>query len=119
MLYCRGSRAPTWKHQSNSLDVTCVDDDTILITGSDNDGLVINVRCVANLVDQSMSSHGMAVNWDTATTEVIMLWAGKRTRVCKRECNVTGVPGEWTCVQVCAATQAFRGLLFLRLPHRP
>ena len=48
---------------------------------------------VANMVDKTMSSHCMAVNWDPGKTEAIALWAGKHTRACHRECIVEGVPG--------------------------
>ena len=74
-------------------DVAYVADEAIFITGTDNDSLVNNIKQVANMVDKTMSSHGMAVNWDPSKTEVIMLWAGKRTRACKNECNVEEVPG--------------------------
>ena len=73
MLCNRGSRAPPWKHQSDSLhtnklepvpitDVTYIDDEAIFITSTDNDSLVSNFKQVANMVDKTMSSHGMAVN---------------------------------------------------------
>ena len=73
----RGSRAPPWKHSSDSLhtnthkpvpitDVTYVDDEAIFITGADNDELVANIKKVANTVDKTMSAHGMAVSWDQA-----------------------------------------------------
>ena len=91
MMCNRGSRAPPWKHQSDSLhtnilepvpitDVTCVEDEAIFITGTDNDSWVSNIKPVANMVDKTMPSHGIAVNWDPSKTEVIVLWAGKRTR---------------------------------------
>ena len=68
MLCNHGSRAPPWKHQSDSLhtnklepvpitDVICVDDEAIFITGTDNDSLVSNIKQVANMVDKTMSSH--------------------------------------------------------------
>ena len=101
MLRNRGSRAHCWKHQGDSLhtnklepvpitDVTFVDDEAIFITGSDNESLVSNIKQIANMVDKTMSLHDMAVNWET---EVIVLWAGKRTRACKHESNVEGVLG--------------------------
>ena len=95
---------PPWKHRSDSLhtnklepvpitDVTYVDDEAIFITGAHNEELVVNIKQDANMVDWTMSAHGMAVNWDPGKTEVIVLWAGKRTRACQHECNVEGVPG--------------------------
>ena len=38
-------------------------------------------------------ANGMVVNECSNKTEIIVLWAGKRTRACKLECNVEGVPG--------------------------
>ena len=104
MMRDRRSRAPPWKHSSDSLhtnklepvpitDVTHVDDEAIFVTGAHNDELVANIKQVANTVDKTMSAHGMAVNWDPGKTEVIVLWSGKRTRACQHECNVDGIPG--------------------------
>ena len=100
MMCNHGSRAPPWKHKSDSLhtnkqaepapiiDMTYVDVEAI-----DNDSLVSSIKQVANMVDKTMSSHWMAVNWDPGKTEAIVLCAGKHTRACQRECNGEGVPG--------------------------
>ena len=93
-----------WKHSSDSLhtnklepvpitDVTCVDDEAMFITGAHNEELVANIKQVANIVDKTMSAHGMAINWGPGKTEVIVLWSGKRTRACQHECNVDGIRG--------------------------
>ena len=122
MLCNRCSRAPRWKHQTDSLHtnklepvpithVTFVDDEAIFITGTDNEELVANIKQVANTVDKTMSSHSMAVNWDPSKTEVIVLWAGKRTSACKRECNVEGVPGvSLESGRVCRFVQQYKHL---------
>ena len=38
-------------------------------------------------------TNGMVVDRDPSKTEIIVLWAGKRTRTCKLERNVARVPG--------------------------
>ena len=38
-------------------------------------------------------ANGMVVNEYSSKTEIIVLWAGKRTNACKLGCNVEGVPG--------------------------
>ena len=88
--------------------MTYVDDEAIFITGAHNDELVAKIKQVANIVDKTMSAHGMAVKWDPGKTEVIVLWSGKRTRTCQHECNVDGIPGVLLKngrVQVCTEVQ--------------
>ena len=64
------------------------------------------------MVDKTMPSHGMAVNWDPGKTEVIVLWAGNApepawgfagTDVRAGSYNSTNIWGPW----------------YLRLPHQP
>ena len=109
MMCDRGSRALPWKHRSNSLhtnklepvpmtDVTYVDDEAIFITGAHNEELVVNIKQDANMVDWTMSAHGMAVNWDPGKTEVVVLWANKRTRASGRTDACGGLyrsPNTW------------------------
>ena len=98
------SRVPCTPHNSDSLhtnklapvpiiDATHVRDEAIFITGAHSEELVANILQVANIVDKTVSAHGMAVNWDPGKTEVIVLCSGKRTRACKHECTVAGIPG--------------------------
>ena len=99
MLCSSGSRAPTWKHQNSRLctnqlepvpgtDVTYVDDEAIF-----------HHKLRQRRTGEQRQTHRQPGGQDHVSTpdpgktEIVMLWDGKRTRVCKRECNVEGVPG--------------------------
>ena len=72
--------------------ITDVDDEALLVTATSNGELYERTMLAPEIVNTSIESFGLCVNWTPNKTETMMLWREPYTRSWKRSCLVDGEP---------------------------